>query len=370
MLARRITVAFTLVPFLIVKPAALLTQGLRPADPGHLLPAGSVAQEIPLVRWPDSLRLLEAIEGRAGGAGRFAALDRPDKWDGRPALTWTQGQAFVRETDRAAARIAGALVELERLVPVAEQVPEEDWPTLDVQLAGLVQTCASAAALERHGVKPLGYGYLFVHPASGGDAPLPTPPAAFGPRPLGLDLATVAGIRANPWLRGWWRRQHMSLQVHRAALSSLLQELRDDPEGGLREIQELLHASRALAEASTSGALSTSPRIVLSEDLERTRARIARVAEATDLPGDEPTLPQGLTGGRVWLEPGDPDRGAILFEVPDVDFAEELGGADITTASMASLALESIATAVEHAAAERVRVHATALVLQGGLDGH
>lgn len=78
-------------------------------------------------------------------------------------------------------------------------------------------------------------------------------------------------------------------------------------------------------------------------------------------------LPQGLTGGQVWLGTSDPEGGAILYDVPSVLPYEFIVGSvfGIDTVTGAQWVLAAVSQVVEAVGEFRTQLVATQLALRG-----
>lgn len=371
-LAQRLTAAFTLVPFLLGQPAALLTQALRPADPQRWLPAPGQRDEIPLVPWPQSLELLGVIDGARRTLPPHEAPDAPRTWSGQPGISHHDAVLLQERVVTNLERIEPLLNEMHAITREATGAPPDALPGLMARLQEQSARIAGLAEFGRNGIHPLrGSGGYFVFAFD-----RTRPPTAFHevdvlqtPSRFDLEGITFDSPHDIDVARRETRDAFERIPRWRIEAASRLERLRleAEPTRGLREMEALLTEIRTAARIVADSDVPSSTRIPLAMHLETLEARLPLVTTRTDLPAPNAVLPGGLDGGLLWLEPRDPSAPAILFEVPDhvplVLFST--GAADVGDLTGVAAYVTRIDLVLEQVHAERERLLVTAVRLQG-----
>jgi hypothetical protein len=156
MLARPLTAACCLIPLLFSQPATLLTQTLRPSDPQRLLPGPTVSDEIPFVPWPQSLSLLEGIDGDRRVGTPLGAVEPPATWNGELALPYARGVNLLAAQLDGLTEIRRLVEELRALTLRATSAPGDDRTLLEMEARARLGVIERQTRFRRFGVLPLG----------------------------------------------------------------------------------------------------------------------------------------------------------------------------------------------------------------------
>lgn len=336
-IARALATLWTFVTVLLGGPAS--TSGRSPAHGGDTFV---------LVPYPESLHLVEVLDGTRRTTPRAHVLDQPDTWAGLPAFGPRDGLELVERARGGLARVARLIAEMRALaearvstfpgpdeIDLLEGAFRRDWQRLDLLTRRLAYRGVDLLASARE---------IYVHRST--QAPLLVELARV--TPAALDLPTSIASFEDA-LNALYRLFPALQQVERAdaGLGLVERELRDGPpDGGLREVERILARMKRIAEQCSLGSLNTSERLLLDEGFRADLERLDLVAEGAHFQG----LRGLLDGGRVHLQGAPPASEVLLHILPDVT-SEGLRLStwimDVTGMTSATLAVVKLEHALE-----------------------